>query len=287
MSLFKTTEAEDSYRTAYDNSLRLWPVGHESLDLPTKFGLTHVITCGPAGGEPVLLLPAMSLSATMWYATVGVLSAEFRCYAADFPSDIGLSALTNPPANRSDCAAWLGALLDCLSIPKASFAGASYGSFLALNYAIAEPARVNKLVLSSPAAGIVGLRKSFYARMFLSFLLPGRSAVERIIDWICEDRVLLDNPVIRQLTIGTKGLKPRIKVYPKVFSDTELAGIPVPVYLLFGEKEVCYNPCSAAERARRVMPNASVKIVPNAGHLLVMEHPDLVNQCVLTFLRGR
>jgi len=33
-----------------------------------------------------------------------------------------------------------------------SFVGASYGSFLAVNYAIAEPARVKKVVLSSPAA---------------------------------------------------------------------------------------------------------------------------------------
>jgi pimeloyl-ACP methyl ester carboxylesterase len=286
VSLFKTTEAEASYRTAYENSLRLWPLGHECLDIPTKFGVTHLVACGPGGGKPVLLLPAMAFSATMWYATATALAGEFRCYAAD-PSDIGLSTLANPPANRLDCAAWLCALLDGLGIVKTSFVGASYGSFLALNYAIAEPARVNKLVLSSPAAGIVALRKSFYARMFLSFLLPGRSAVERIMDWIFEDRLLLDNPVVRQLMVGTKGLKPRMKVYPKVFTDSELAGIAVPVYLLFGEKEVCYNPSSAAKRARRVLPNASVKIVPNAGHLLVIERPDLVNPCISAFLRGR
>ena len=287
MSLFKSAEAEASYRAAYDASLQLWPAQRESLDIPTTFGLTHVVACGLTGGDPVLLLPAMAFSATMWYATVSALFGEFHCYAVDFPSDIGLSSLDHPPGNRSDCVAWLRELLDGLGIAKASFVGASYGSFLVLNFAIAEPARVKKLVLSSPAAGIVALPKSFYVRLFLSMLLPGRPAVERIMHWIFADRFPLHHPVVQQLMVATKCLKPRMKVYPGVFTECELGGIFAPVYLLFGEKEVCYNPCSAADRARRVMPNATVEIVPNAGHMLVMERPDFVNQRILQFLHDR
>jgi len=77
-----------------------------------------------------------------------------------------------------------------------------------------------------------------------------------------------------------------MKVYPKVFSNPEMAGISAPVYFLFGEKEVCYNPRAAAERVRRVMPHASVKIVPHAGHLLVMECPESVNPSIAAFLRS-
>jgi pimeloyl-ACP methyl ester carboxylesterase len=285
-SLFKTAEAEACYRAAYDNSLRLWPVAHESLDIPTKFGRTHALACGPASGEPVLLLPAMSFTATMWYATASALASEFRCYAVDFPSDMGLSKMENPPRTRSDCAAWLEALLDGLGIATASLIGASYGSFLALNCAIAAPARVKRTVLSSPAAGIVPLRKSFYLRLFLTFLHPGGSAAERIINWIAEDRLSLDHPVIRQLIVGTQCLRNRIRVYPPVFTDAELAGIPMPVLLVLGEREVCYNPCSVAERARRIMARASVKIVPNAGHLLVMECPNSANRCISAFLQS-
>jgi pimeloyl-ACP methyl ester carboxylesterase len=141
-SLFKTRDAEASYRYAYEASLQLWPSRREQIDIPTKFGRTHVIACGPTSGEPVLLLPAMAFSATMWYATVSSLSSEFRCYAVDFPSDVGLSAPTHPPSNRSDCAAFLHELMEGLGIARASFVGASYGSFLALNYAIAAPGGV-------------------------------------------------------------------------------------------------------------------------------------------------
>jgi hypothetical protein len=102
-SLFKTPEGEAAYRAAYEVSLRLWPTPRESLDIATHFGLTHVVACGPRDGAPVVLLPAMSLSATMWYATVSGLCSTFRCYAADFPSDMGLSTPADSPANRSDC----------------------------------------------------------------------------------------------------------------------------------------------------------------------------------------
>lgn len=284
MSRFKTPEGEAQYRAAYAASLRLWPAEHESLDIPTRFGLTHVIGCGEHSGDPVLLLPAMSLSATMWYATVPALCREFRCFAVDFPSDMGLSAGQNPPASRAGCVAWLREVLDRLSIVRASIIGASYGGFLALNYAIAEPKRMKKLVLVSPAAGIVALPRSFYARMFLALLVPGRPAVERIMDWIFADRFPLDSPVIQQVIVGSKSLKPQIKVYPIVFKDGEIAGLSMPVCLLLGEKEVCYSSEAAAKRARQMLPRAVVEIVPNVGHLLVMERPDIVNPRISRFL---
>jgi pimeloyl-ACP methyl ester carboxylesterase len=105
--------------------------------------------------------------------------------------------------------------------------------------------------------------------------------------WLLADRFPVDSPVIQQLLVGTKTLKPRLKVYPGVFTDSELAGIRAPACLLFGEREVLYSPCSAAERARRVMPEASVEIIPAAGHLLVMERPEFVNQRILGFLQDQ
>jgi pimeloyl-ACP methyl ester carboxylesterase len=87
------------------------------------------------------------------------------------------------------------------------------------------------------------------------------------------------------MVVGFRSLNSRIRVYPKVFPDSELAKIQAPLCLLLGEKEVCYNPHSAAQRARRTVANATVEIVPNAGHMLVMERPELVNPGIAAFLR--
>ena len=87
------------------------------------------------------------------------------------------------------------------------------------------------------------------------------------------------------MMVGIRSLNSRIRVYPKVFRDSELAKMQAPLYLLLGEKEVCYNPNSAARQARRTVGNASVEIVPNAGHMLVMERPEIVNPGIAAFLR--
>jgi pimeloyl-ACP methyl ester carboxylesterase len=163
--------------------------------------------------------------------------------------------------------------------------GLSYGGFPALNYALAAPTRVTKLVLASPAAGFIGLPKSLYVRVLLFFLLPGRSGPERVLDFVFADRFPLDHPLIQQLRVGAKTLNPQVyRVLPKAFTDTELSTLAVPVHLLLGEKEVCYNPSSAAKRARRLLPNASVEIFPNLGHALVLERPDIVNPRLSHFL---
>jgi pimeloyl-ACP methyl ester carboxylesterase len=200
---------------------------------------------------------------------------------------MGLSEVTSAPATREDCAVWLHEVFDGLGVTRASIISASYGGFLALNYAISEPERVKKLVLTSPAAGIAALPIRFYVRLFALLLIRGSSVVERIMEWLFADRFPLDHPVIQQVVVGGKCLNARPRLYPKVFGDSELAGLPVPVYLLFGEKEVCYDPNAAAERARRIMPTVTVEIVPSAGHLLVMERPDYVNARILEFLKAQ
>ena len=47
ISLYKTTQAEALSSAAYDAVLRIWPVPYESLNVHTRFGLTHLIACGP------------------------------------------------------------------------------------------------------------------------------------------------------------------------------------------------------------------------------------------------
>jgi hypothetical protein len=46
LSAFKTPEGEASFLAAYDAALKEWPVPHEEVDVPTRFGTTHVVVCG-------------------------------------------------------------------------------------------------------------------------------------------------------------------------------------------------------------------------------------------------
>src|SRR5262245_29224247 len=54
-SPFKNAEGKARFVAAYDAVLKQWPVPYEELDIPTRFGRTHVIAAGPKNA-PVLVL---------------------------------------------------------------------------------------------------------------------------------------------------------------------------------------------------------------------------------------
>ena len=47
--IYKSSEGKAKCMAVYDAALAHWPVPYEQLDLPTRFGSTHVIASGPKG----------------------------------------------------------------------------------------------------------------------------------------------------------------------------------------------------------------------------------------------
>ena len=49
-SAFKTPEGEAAYLAAYDAAIKLWPVPYEEVEIPGRFGTTHVVASGSEDG---------------------------------------------------------------------------------------------------------------------------------------------------------------------------------------------------------------------------------------------
>lgn len=73
-------------------------------------------------------------------------------------------------------------------------------------------------------------------------------------------------------------------IYPTVYTDVELKQIDLPALLLIGAGDKIYNPQKAVDRAQRLMPNLNAEIIPEAGHLLIMDQPKIINARILQFL---
>jgi pimeloyl-ACP methyl ester carboxylesterase len=69
-----------------------------------------------------------------------------------------------------------------------------------------------------------------------------------------------------------------------VVHDDEFGALKSPVLLLIGEAETMYDPRSAAERARKLIPHIQAEIIPNAGHMLTTDQPELVVNRIHWFL---
>jgi pimeloyl-ACP methyl ester carboxylesterase len=83
-----------------------------------------------------------------------------------------------------------------------------------------------------------------------------------------------------------RSAKVMFKVRPRVFTDEELQKLDMPTLLLIGEQESLYNSRAAVERARRVLPNGDVELIPNCNHAIVSDQTERVRSRVIGFLNN-
>jgi pimeloyl-ACP methyl ester carboxylesterase len=298
-SPFKSTKGEAEYMAAYERGMGLWPVAYEHMDVPGRYGRTHVVATGPEGAPALVLLHADYVSSTMWAANVSDLSRDHRLYAVDVMGQPGKSVPDQPIRNRDDAVAWITEVLGGLNLTRVTLVGMSYGGWLTLNYAIRAPKRLERIVVLSPGACFRPNRPSFYLRVLPAMILPflpRRVLFER--SWRAfsfeenlSDPVVhaLNERVGQQMYLGFRyfrvwGNWGSQNLKPQVFPDHELNGMHVPTLLLIGQQEVLYDPVAALERARRLIPNLDGELVPRASHDMTQGQHQIVNARILEFL---
>jgi pimeloyl-ACP methyl ester carboxylesterase len=68
---------------------------------------------------------------------------------------------------------------------------------------------------------------------------------------------------------------------------SELRRVRSPVLILAGEHEQLCDPRAVIGRARRLLPNlAAAEIVPDCGHLMHYDRPQIVNARLADFFSG-
>jgi pimeloyl-ACP methyl ester carboxylesterase len=178
IKLLKTDNARERYLAAYDSAMKLWPVPHESQLITTKYGQTHVITCGPKNAHTLLLLHAGQASSTMWFPNIADQSGKFHVFALDTIGEPGKSLPARTYATFQDSAAWIEGIMDALVIFKAHAMGLSRGGWMALILAMQSPERLERIVLLSLAAAFVALNAFFSAIVQAVMRLPSRSVAK-------------------------------------------------------------------------------------------------------------
>ena len=292
-SAFKTVEGEAEYRAAYDATMELWPVPYEELEIPSRFGTTHVVVSGPKEAPPLVLLHGTMTTLTFWLPNIADFAKDYRVYAIDTMGHPSKSIPAEPIRQASDFVTWLTATSDGLELDRFHLAGNSLGAWIALGFAMAEPERVRKLVLLSPAASFEPLSKQFAVRAVLSGVIRTRRMMDSFFRWMgieaspgdATPRLLLD-----LIWAGGKHFRvpPEMRrVMPTVFSDDELRVLDMPVLVLTGEQEVIYDPERALARACRVIPNCQGELVPHSGHAMSFTAAPIVDERVTDFLNDK
>jgi pimeloyl-ACP methyl ester carboxylesterase len=288
-SPFKTPEGEARFLAAYDAALKLWPVPYEELDIPTRFGLTHVVAAGPKNAPVLVLLHGYMATSAMWGPNIADFSREYRVYAIDVMGQPNKSVPDHPIRDADDYVAWLTATLDALDLRRVSLLGMSFGGLIALQYAVAAPERIQRLVLLSPG-GFLPMVKQFSLRGMLMAFFPTRFTVNSFMSWAGIAKKDAEQ-VLDLMYLGAKHFrmpKDTMRVNRDAtnpLSDNELQSLHMPVLLLFGDGEVIYDSAQACDRARRLIPHFEGELIPGCRHDMCFSQSRIVDARVLDFLK--
>lgn len=249
---------EDSYR----DHLQLWsvPLAHRSVG--TREGDTFVLDCGPADAPPVVLLHGAGSNSAIWRTDVPRWSRTHRLHMVDVIGEPGLSAPSRPALDSDAHARWLDDVLDALGVEKPALVGVSLGGWLAVDYAIRRPGRVDRLALRAP--GGIG-RQRYGAVLAALALMPFGDRGTRLALRFALGPGDVPDPVLDYMLLIQRHYRPRRDRLP-VFSDEQLEAISAPIFVVLGASDRMLDSHDTAARLSRLQPSASINLVPGAGH---------------------
>lgn len=122
-------------------------MSHKSAIPPMKHDIS-------GSGQPLVLLPGGLTGWRSWRSHADTLAESWRVIRVQLHNvDLGLAGAPHPPGYSVNYeVAALGSTLDELGIEQADFAAWSYGTVIALSYAIHHAGRVRSLTLIEPSA---------------------------------------------------------------------------------------------------------------------------------------
>ena len=285
VSVYKSAQARDELLAYYDRIVRNWPVPYRETVVETRSGRTHILQCGKEDGRPLLLFHGTGNNCLMWRYNVERLGRQFRLHLIDTINDPGKSEAAADFSPETGYSLWVNEVLDALAIQKASLLGHSKGGWIALNSAVSVPARVDRIVLLAPAAGInAGVRPQFMLRSLAIGLFPSSRTVESYLRYMSGPKARINSDYAAYLARLIRGTKMRL-VKHRQFTDEELRGIQAPVLLLFGDHDVSVDYRKVVARATSCIKKLDVHVVAGAGHALQGEEPELVDNLIIDFLQ--
>jgi pimeloyl-ACP methyl ester carboxylesterase len=259
-------------------------------------------------GAPVVLVHGMTASAESWRYTFDALKTDYRVYAPDLPGH-GRSAGGRYPYCLDFYTRWLDALLDALDLEKIALFGHSMGGAVCLDYTMAHPARVERLMLSN-ALGMskrLPMKTSLYSMIRSPHLLlatiTGRDD-PHLFRYI-RGRMLNDpwgvaRPALEgMLSAGRTYPRPLWGAWPGFrlilvdflppkkrhrFVERQ-ASITVPTLIAWGPDDGLL-PVAHAYEGRDRIPNAELCIFERSNHAPMMEEPEAFNAAMRSFLDG-
>ena len=245
-------------------------------------------------GPNLALIEGIGYDSWMWYRQLPEFSQHFRTLVYD-NRGVGLSDKPPGPYSHRENAADLAGLLDYLGWERTHVLGISMGGFIAQEFALAYPNRLDRLVLVATAFGgpnmvplppeavraltpdpTLSPEGKIRSAMPLAFSDPAwvqnhAGEFEQIVAWRLEH----PQPPEAALAQAMAGVTFNV--------EARLSEIEAPTLVIAGTQDHVVPPANAQLLAA-ALPHARLEMIPDAGHVVNIEAAERFNQLVIEFL---
>jgi len=214
-------------------------------------------------GSPLFLLHGNNENINSFREQIEPLSKHFKVIALDTRGQGNSVNYKSSPYTYEQFAIDLSAVMDALSIKKASLLGWSDGGNTALIFALKKPEKIEKMVLMG------------------ANLSPGSDAIEQDVIRIFENR--RDSLMKRSDPESQNQLRLAELVLKEPHINTaDLKSITKPVLVLAGEFDVVKKQHTMLIHSN--LANARLEIIKGSDHYAPLKNPKAFNKVVLDFL---
>ena len=245
-------------------------------------------------GAPLILIPGFGVGMWIWFKQVPMLAEHFRVITFD-PRGIARSGGGDDFVSMQMLAEDVGLLLRALNVERAHIVGASFGGFVAQEFALAHPLMTDSLVLCCTSYGGPGHIPPSAETLAALASTRGLNTAERV----RENLLLAFSPAY---------VAAEPKEIERVINLREANFVPEHVYLHQLQAAVAFN---AAERVQEIrartlaitgdediivpaqnsenlaarIPSAELRVIAGGSHTFFIEKADEFNQALIDFIK--
>ena len=236
-------------------------------------------------GPPLVLVHGAGVDGRMWQPQLTALADEFTVIAWDEP---GAGQSDDLPAGFAlvDYAHCLASLIEVLDLGRVHLVGLSWGGTVVQELYRHHPDRVATLILAGSYAGWKGS-------------LPAEEVDARVegVRRMLDAGERYDPPglfaaapprefasLLEEMTAAARSASLWAQLSTMAQTDQRdlLPRIVVPTLLIWGEADT-RSPLSVARQFAEAIPNAELKVIPEAGHISNLERSGSFNEAVRNF----
>jgi pimeloyl-ACP methyl ester carboxylesterase len=249
--------------------------------LDVEVGKLAYETCG-SGSKAIVLLHDGILHSAVFDDVWPALCAKFRVVRYDRRGYGASPPATAPYTPATD----LAALMRAVGLDHATLVGSSSGSGVAVDFALAHPEAVDKLVLVGPWVSGFDASWGFLFRT----LKLGLQVKMGDLNGAVKDPYILTKTadaerarVVAWLKANPGNLAAGMRERPLAVAKPRLGEIRAPTLILVGAVDI-QDVQEQAKALETLIPGARRVVVPDSGHLMYLERPDVFAKTVTAFV---